>query len=86
MSSFKVKVRNPGTALARTRNTLVGTGGFMRGDLRNGGEFEGQTPLGRVRGIFSRENGTEIRITLTTKPFLLTMDMIQKQMRKYLAG
>lgn len=65
----------------KARQAIMGSGGTFQGDA-NAGNFAVSTPLGDIRGSYVIQQ-PEIMVTITSKPFLVSCSMIEKQLRGY---
>lgn len=83
--SFTIKITDDGTALLdHTAAAITGNGGSFEGD-HNAGSFKGNSVLGPVGGKYCRISETEIRFTITDKPFLVPYSVIEAEIIKYFA-
>ena len=69
---------------SRARNAIGNAGGTFQGDA-NSGIFDVSTPVGAIRGNYVIENPV-IHVTITSKPFFVSCNMIEKQLRSYFAA
>jgi len=84
MSSFTITPKDSLEAtLDRVRTTISNKGGQFSGDTNNG-QFSGNTPVGAVKGKYVVKNGN-LEITITDKPFLAPMSIIEDKIRNYFA-
>jgi hypothetical protein len=72
------------TTLARVEQTIVSKGGEFSGDTQQG-QFSGVTPIGDVKGTYAITANNEIEITITDKPFVAPMSIIESKIRDYFA-
>ena len=72
------------TALKEIRDGIIGGGGEFDGD-RDGGTFSGKSPLGSIAGNYTLLNESEIEITITKKPMMLSKIAIKSAIKDYLA-
>jgi hypothetical protein len=70
--------------LARVEKTITGKGGSFSGDTKQG-QFSGVTPVGNVKGKYSVNANKDIEITITDKPFIAPMSVIENKIRDYFA-
>lgn len=68
--------------LNRVKQTITSKGGSFEGDTESG-EFSGQTPVGKVKGKYTVIHGRDIEITITDKPFLAPLSVIEDRVRNY---
>ncbi|MBA4373378.1 MAG: hypothetical protein C0402_11035 [Thermodesulfovibrio sp.] len=81
--SFTVTVTDEGVALLdHTAAAITKNGGKFEGD-KNAGSFKGNSVLGPVGGQYCRISETEIRFTITEKPFLVPYSIIEAEITKY---
>lgn len=84
MSSFTITPKDSLEAtLDRVKTTISNKGGQFTGDTNNG-QFSGNTPVGAVKGKYVVKNGS-LEITITDKPFLAPMSIIEDKIRNYFA-
>ena len=82
MSSFTITPKDSLEAtLDRVKTTISNKGGQFSGDTNNG-QFSGNTPVGAVKGKYVVKNGS-LEITITDKPFLAPMSIIEDKIRNY---
>lgn len=72
---------SPDSLSLKAKQAITGAGGNFQGDP-NGGTFEVSTPLGDIRGSYVVQQPS-IMVTITSKPFLVSCGMIEKQLRGY---
>lgn len=85
MSRFTVASNGDLSAtLERVEKTITGKGGSFSGDTRQG-QFSGVTPIGNVKGKYTVTANNDIDITITDKPFLAPMSVIENKIRDYFA-
>ena len=65
----------------KARHAITNAGGNFNGDPA-AGIFDVSTPLGTIRGSYSIQ-GSFINVTILSKPFLVSCNMIEKQLRGY---
>jgi hypothetical protein len=65
----------------QAQKAIMASGGTFQGDA-TAGAFGVSTPLGDIRGNYVIQQQT-IMVTITTKPFLVSCGMIEKQLRGY---
>ncbi|MDA8084210.1 MAG: hypothetical protein M0024_11185 [Nitrospiraceae bacterium] len=83
--SFTVSIAEEiGVVLRRMETALSEIGGSFQGN-DGAGAFSGSTPLGPIKGEYRSIAGSEIRITIIEKPFLLPHSTIETEIRKYLS-
>jgi hypothetical protein len=70
--------------LARVEKTITSKGGSFSGDTKEG-QFSGVTPIGNVKGKYTVTANNDIDITITDKPFLAPMSVIENKIRDYFA-
>lgn len=63
------------------RTAITNAGGNFNGDS-NGGNFDVSTPLGTIRGSYLIQGDT-INVSITSKPFLVSCSLIEKQLQGY---
>jgi|JI8StandDraft_1071087.scaffolds.fasta_scaffold377855_1 hypothetical protein len=68
--------------LKRVENTITGKGGQFSGNTSEG-HFAGTTPIGMVKGKYVVRNGKDIEITITDKPFIAPLAIIETKIRDY---
>ena len=85
MSRFTVASNGDLTAtLERVEKTITGKGGSFSGDTTQG-QFSGVTPVGNVKGKYTVNANKDIEITITDKPFIAPMSIIENKIRDYFA-
>lgn len=85
MSRFTITPKdNLEATLDRVKTTITNKGGSFSGDTRQG-QFAGVTPIGMVKGKYSVTADNKIDITITDKPFLAPMMVIEDKIRNYFA-
>lgn len=67
--------------LKRVETTITTKGGSFSGDTDRG-NFSGVTPVGMVKGTYA-VNGSDIQITITDKPFIAPLSIIEHKIRDY---
>lgn len=67
----------------KARTAIMGAGGSFQGNA-DAGTFDVSTPLGDIRGNYVIEHPV-IHVTITSKPFLVSCGLIEKQLRGYFA-
>lgn len=72
---------SPETLSIQAQKAIMGAGGTFQGDA-TAGAFGVSTPLGDIRGNYVIQQSV-IMVTITTKPFLVSCGMIEKQLRGY---
>ena len=72
------------TTLARVEQTITSKGGSFSGDTTQG-QFSGVTPVGNVKGKYTVNADKDIEITITDKPFIAPMSIIENKIRDYFA-
>jgi hypothetical protein len=65
----------------KARQAIQGAGGTFRGDATSG-NFDVATPLGLIRGTYVIRHPL-IQIAITSKPFFITCNLIEKQLKDY---
>jgi hypothetical protein len=65
----------------KARRAIAGAGGNFQGN-EEAGKFDVSTPLGTIRGSYVIQH-PNIYVTISSKPFLVSCGMIEKQLRKY---
>jgi hypothetical protein len=81
-NSFSVTV--PGsidTAIAMAKTAITTEGGSFMGDNQSG-QFTGTSPIGDVKGNYTVA-GNVVNITITEKPFLAPMSLIEQKIRDF---
>ena len=85
MSRFTVASNGDLTAtLERVEKTITSKGGSFTGDTTQG-QFSGVTPVGNVKGKYTVNANKDIEITITDKPFIAPMAIIENKIRDYFA-
>ena len=85
MSRFTVASNGDLTAtLERVEKTITSKGGSFTGDTTQG-QFSGVTPVGNVKGKYTVNANKDIEITITDKPFIAPMSIIENKIRDYFA-
>jgi hypothetical protein len=80
--NFSIPFNGSPEALSqKARQAITGAGGNYNGDT-NGGTFEVSTPLGDIHGSYVVQTPS-IMVTITSKPFLVSCGMIEKQLKGY---
>lgn len=72
---------SPESLSIQAQKAIMGAGGTFQGDA-TAGNFGVSTPLGDIRGNYIIQQSV-IMVTITTKPFLVSCGMIEKQLRGY---
>jgi hypothetical protein len=67
----------------KARQAITGAGGNFQGN-ESTGNFDVSTPLGDIRGNYLIQLQV-INVTISSKPFLVSCGMIEKQLRGYFA-
>ncbi|HLX63987.1 MAG TPA: hypothetical protein VKX17_22130 [Planctomycetota bacterium] len=83
-NTFTLTVPDPAASFQAARDALKQHGGSLIGDEKSGA-FTGQTPMGAVEGNYSAAGNT-VTITITKKPFMVPLSMIQTQIKKAFAA
>lgn len=65
--------------ISRARQAIERAGGSLTGDT-NQGTFQASTPIGAIQGGYT-VNGQEITIAIDKKPFLLSCNRIETELR-----
>jgi hypothetical protein len=68
----------------RARAAILNAGGSFSGNAASG-NFDVSTPLGAIRGNYVIQHPV-IHVTITSKPFLVSCSIIEKQLRGYFAS
>jgi hypothetical protein len=85
MSRFTVASNGDLTAtLERVEKTITSKGGSFTGNTTQG-QFSGVTPVGNVKGKYTVNANKDIEITITDKPFIAPMAIIENKIRDYFA-
>ena len=85
MSRFTVASNGDLTAtLVRVEKTITSKGGSFSGDTTQG-QFSGVTRVGNVEGKCTVKANKDIEITITDKPFIAPMAIIENKIRDYFA-
>ncbi len=80
---FTVRLDEDRTSIRAKIEALITThGGKLQGDSEKG-FFEGRTVLGPMKGEYQFPSDRELKITVTDKPFLVSYDLIESQLRKF---
>ncbi|HEY0741317.1 MAG TPA: hypothetical protein VGD40_07645 [Chryseosolibacter sp.] len=80
--NFSIPFTSSPEALAgKAQQAIMGAGGSFQGDSA-AGNFAVSTPLGDIRGSYVIQAST-IMVTISSKPFLVSCGMIEKQLRGY---
>ncbi|MBN1262554.1 MAG: hypothetical protein JXB35_17870 [Anaerolineae bacterium] len=74
--------------LAQTRKAIENAGGKFEGNEKKG-EFSVGTPVGPIEGEYKVRAGTAstkgaVELSITDKPFFVSCDMIEQELRKYM--
>jgi hypothetical protein len=69
----------PQSLLQRAKQSIENMGGVFNGDDRQG-NFSTKTPIGSIKGSYQMLEG-EIALNITKKPFLLSCNKIEKELR-----
>jgi len=81
--SFKVTVSETlAERLKKTEAEIRQSGGSFEGTME-AGRFSGKSVLGPVVGEYCRISESEIKITITDKPFVVPYSIIEDQIRNY---
>lgn len=70
--------------IGQAEQAITGVGGTFSGDQLSG-NFTISSPIGKVSGNYSVEDQT-FSIAITDKPFLLSCNRIEDELRKYIAS
>ena len=83
--NFSIAFNSSSSALAeKARQAIMGAGGnFMGTEIA--GNFNVSTPLGDIHGSYTID-AQVINVVITSKPFLVSCSMIEKQLRGYFAS
>jgi hypothetical protein len=82
--NFSIPFAGGADELVKTAESAISNaGGKFNGDVDSGG-FIISTPIGEVSGAYAVEN-QNFHITIEDKPFLLSCNKIETELRKYLA-
>ena len=85
MSRFTVASNGDLTAtLERVEKTITSKGGSFTGNTTQG-QFSGVTPVGNVKGKYTVNANKDIEITITDKPFIAPISIIENKIRDYFA-
>ena len=68
----------------QAEQAIAGVGGTFSGDQLSG-NFTISSPIGKVKGNYAVEDQT-FSIAITDKPFLLSCNRIEDELRKYIAS
>jgi hypothetical protein len=80
--NFSIPFSTSAEALAeKARYAISNAGGNFLGDS-NSGNFDVSTPLGTIRGNYLIQGDT-IHVSITSKPFLVSCGLIEKQLQGY---
>jgi hypothetical protein len=80
--NFSIPISLPPTDVAdKARQAIMQAGGNFQGDS-TAGNFDVSTPLGAIRGSYGIQNST-IHVVISSKPFLVSCGLIEKQLRGY---
>ena len=69
----------PQSLLQRAKQSIENMGGVFNGDDSQG-NFSTKTPIGSIEGSYQMLEG-EIALNITKKPFLLSCNKIEKELR-----
>jgi hypothetical protein len=67
----------------KANHAITNAGGTFQGNA-SAGNFDVSTPLGAIRGNYVIQQSV-IHVTITSKPFLVSCGLIEKQLRGYFA-
>lgn len=87
MAKHSFSVSFTGTAdetVAKAKASIEKFGGTFTGDASNG-DLVASTPAGKVKGSYTVA-GQTITITITDKPFVVPVSVIEDRIRKFLLG
>jgi len=70
------------SVLSRVEAAITGSGGTFLGDSSKG-VFQGNSIMGPIKGEYCSVSGSEIRITIRDKPFVVPHSMIEGEIKKY---
>lgn len=80
---FTVQLNDEITSvLTKVEEKITSSGGSFKGDSEKG-FFDGKSMLGPIRGEYCSVSGSEIRITITHKPFLVPYHVIESEIKRY---
>lgn len=83
--NFSIPFNGPPASISeKARHAIGNAGGNFQGN-EQAGNFDVSTPLGDIRGGYVIEQQM-IHVTITSKPFLVSCGMIEKQLRGYFAS
>lgn len=68
--------------LSKIESAITQNGGMFQGDSSKG-VFQGNSVAGPVKGEYCSVSGSEIRITIKDKPFIVSYSMIEGEIKKY---
>jgi hypothetical protein len=68
----------------RARTAILNAGGSFSGNAASG-NFDVSTPLGAIRGSYVIQHPV-IYVTISSKPFLVSCSLIEKQLKGYFAS
>lgn len=68
----------------KARTAIMGAGGSFSGNAGSG-NFDVPTPLGTIRGSYVIQHPL-IHVSISSKPFLVSCSVIEKQLRSYFAS
>jgi hypothetical protein len=80
--NFSIQFGTSAEELAeKARKAIIGAGGTFQGNAA-AGNFDVSTPLGAIRGNYVIQEPV-IHVTITSKPFLVSCGLIEKQLQGY---
>lgn len=68
--------------IGRVESAITESGGIFAGDAVKG-VFQGNSVMGPIKGEYSVLAASEMRITITDKPFIVPYSMIEGEIKKY---
>jgi hypothetical protein len=81
--SFTIQIIDEmSSVLKKIESEIVRGGGSFQGNPENG-SFNVKSVLGTIKGEYCCITGTEIRITIKEKPFILSYGIIESQVKEY---
>jgi hypothetical protein len=75
---------SPENLIRKVDKAITGIGGTFSGDT-NTGEFALSTPVGKISGSY-RTEGQALQVHIGEKPFFVSCDQIEAQLKKALEG
>lgn len=69
------------TEISKIKAGLAGSGGKFDGDITSG-----CFSMSGVQGQYIVKTGAQIEITITKKPFIAPMSLVEKKIRSYFGG